>query len=257
MRSPFEHPRPEYRNQAGFTLVELLTVVVIMAFIMGILAVSISQMQGPATRVAAAQVASGLSVARQVAIARNTEARFVIAPTSSGTGLPQEPWAYWAVVYSNKNVGGNLWVLEKDWERLPGGAVFLNIAGSTYSTINWDPIGATKGRPFTPQFGPGTAGNEWQFFASFGTMRVAFPADPDSAQATWSQFPYIGFKPTGVVAPPAGASLGTSRAFGLRVADGAVTPDGQILLRSIDNAYYVETDMTLGRIRVRGREDYR
>jgi hypothetical protein len=148
-------------------------------------------------------------------------------------------------------------VLEKDWERLPAGAVFLNIAGSTYSTINWDPIGATKGRPFRPQLGAGSAGNEWQYFASFGDMKIAYPADPNSVRGTWPQFPYIGFKPTGVVAPSAGASLGTSRAFGLRLGDGAVTPDGQILLRSTDNAFYVETDMTLGRIRVRGREDYR
>jgi len=246
-----------HRQSDGFTLVELMTVVVIMSIIMGVLAISISRMQGPATRVAAAQVASGLSLARQVAIARNTEARFVISPNRGDTALPEDPWVYWCVVYSNKEAGNNLWVLEKDWERLPAGAVFLNIAGATYSTINWDPIGAAVGQPFAPQVAQGSAGNEWRFFSSYGDMRISYPAQPNEPRATWSRFPYIGYKSTGVVSPAAGASLGTARAFGLRVADGTVTPDGQILLRSTNNAFYIETDMTLGRVRVRPREDYR
>jgi len=244
----------------AFTLVELIAVVAIMAIVMAVVGVSMRQMQGPSTRVGAGQVASGLSLARQLALARNTEARLVIAARggSPQEGLPEEAWRYWAVVYSNRQSSTpNVWVLEKDWEKLPQGCVALNIAGQNYSTINWDPIGAQVGKPFKPLFGNGSANSEWNYFSSFGDMRIAYPKDPNSVKATWNQFPYIAFSPRGNATVGSKGSIGTGRAVGLRLAEGTSDSSGQITLRSTNNAFYVETDANMGKVKVRAREDYR
>jgi len=235
-------------------------VVAIMAIVMGVVGVSMRQMQGPTTRVGAGQLASGLSLARQTAIARNTDARLVIAARggSPQDGLPEEPWRYWAVVYSNRQSSTpNLWVLEKDWEKLPQGCVVLNIAGQNYSTINWDAIGAKVGTPFTPLFGDGSANSEWNYFSSFGDMRVAYPKEPNSPRATWTRFPFVAFDARGNATVGSKGSIGTGRAIGLRLAEGVADTSGRITLRSTNNAYYVETDANMGKVKVRGREDYR
>jgi len=247
-------------GHAAFSLVELISVVAIMAIVMGVVGVSMRQMQGPTTRVGAGQLASGLSLARQTAIARNTDARLVIAARggSPQDGLPEEPWRYWAVVYSNRQSSTpNLWVLEKDWEKLPQGCVVLNIAGQNYSTINWDAIGAKVGTPFTPLFGDGSANSEWNYFSSFGDMRVAYPKEPNSQRATWTRFPFVAFDARGNATVGSKGSIGTGRAIGLRLAEGVADTSGRITLRSTNNAYYVETDANMGKVKVRGREDYR
>jgi prepilin-type N-terminal cleavage/methylation domain-containing protein len=244
----------------AFSLTELLAVVVIMAIILSVLGVSLSRSSGPATRTAAAQVASGLSLTRQLAISRNTEARFIIA-NSTNSGFPAEPYRYWAVVYSNKDAPTRgIWVMEKDWEQLPQGTVFLNLAGNAYSTIQWDPIGAQQGRPYRigsqiALNGAGGTDREWQYFASFGNMQISYPDSPDRSAFSASGMPYVAFKPDGRA--DASLSLGPGRALGLRVAEGSVTPDNQMILRSTNNAFYVETDPAFGKVRVRGREDYR
>jgi prepilin-type N-terminal cleavage/methylation domain-containing protein len=94
-------------NRAGFTLVELLSVVAIMAIVMAALGYAVSNMGGPAPQVAAAQVASGLSLARQYAVAKNLETRFLICNLdgSSGSGLPPESWRYWSIIQTNRGTG--------------------------------------------------------------------------------------------------------------------------------------------------------
>lgn len=231
-----------------------------MAIILSVLGVSLSRSSGPATRTAAAQVASGLSLARQISISRNAEARFIIA-NSTNNGFPAEPYRYWAVVYSNKDAPTRgVWIMEKEWEQLPKGTVFLNIAGNTYSTISWDPIGAQLGRPYRlgSQIainGAGSARREWQYFASYGNKQISYPDNPDRAAFSASGIPYVAFEPDGRA--KASRSLGSSQALGLRVAEGSVTSDNQMILRSTNNAFYVETDRNFGKVRVRGREDYR
>ena len=254
---------------AAFTLVELLAVVAIMAIVMGILGVSLRNMQGPSTGVAAAQVASGLSLARQIAISKNTETRFVVygSPTgATGAGLPPESWRYWTVISSNKNIANpadNIWVMEKEWEKLPEGVVFLNLATGAYSTIAGDPIGATVGAAFSPQMNTNvTSGNEWRFFQSYGTFRVSAPSAPDQDRFTLTGMPVIGYLSSGEAVASAGTSrgerlpLGTGQTAAIRVAEGVAGDNGSISLRSTNNYYYVETDK-FGRVRVRARESFR
>jgi prepilin-type N-terminal cleavage/methylation domain-containing protein len=249
---------------AAFTLVELLAVVAIMAIVMGVLGLSLRNMQGPSTQVAAAQVASGLSLARQIAISKNTETRFVIygsASGATGAGLPPESWRYWTVISSNKSATNNMWVMEKEWEKLPEGVVFLNIATGGYSTIEGDPVnGASIGQPFTPRFGTGnvTDGQEWTLFASFGTFGVS----AGGASNTLTSVPVVGYLPTGEAVANGGTSraqrlgLTTGQTAAVRVAEGFAGTDGTIRLLSTNNWYYVETDK-FGRVRVRARESYR
>jgi Tfp pilus assembly protein FimT len=245
----------------------LLSVVAIMAIIMTVLGMSLS-VRGPSTQVAAAQVSSGLSLARQIAISRNAETRFVVYGSTTGatgTGLPQESWRYWTVIRTNRDNPANMWIMEKEWEKLPNGVVFLNIATGTYSPIEFDPIGASVGTPFSPVISSNIrAGSEWTGFDSFGDFNVAAPSSPNTTAFTLTDVPAIGYQRSGeaitgdgtVISKARNPGGSPARAMGLRLADGAVTPNAQILLKSTNNAYTVEADMQ-GRLRVRARESYR
>ena len=255
------HPRR--RNWAGFTLVELLSVVAIMAIVMGALGYAISNMGGPSTQVAAAQVASGLSLARQYAVAKNLETRFVICNLegSSGDGLPSESWRYWTVIQTNR--GSNNWTMMKEWEKMPAGVVFLNLAVGDYSVIAGDPIGAIPGQPFKPVFNASSlgSGKEWTGFGSF-TNQIPVVVAGSTKKFTLGSVPAIGFRGTGSAVRGDGAALGTAdmpsyaTTMAVRVALGAVTPDNSITLKATNNYYYIETDVR-GRVRVRSPESFR
>lgn len=256
----------------GFTLVELLAVVVIMAIMMGLLVMSIRQVRGPAVQVAAGQVASGLALARQLAIAKNTETRFVIASTTNGPRFPEEPYRFWTVISSNRSAP-NLWVMEREWERLPIGAVFLNLASTNYMDRTWSPIPTNQiGRAYTPDFDPSQPqghANTWSNIQSFTTnaTRIAFPDSPGDLAETWpTNLPYIGYnrrgglRLSGMSARLYLAGAGGTRCVGLRIVDGrseaAGSGTGQIIIESVDNARYVEAHDITGRVLIRKREDY-
>jgi prepilin-type N-terminal cleavage/methylation domain-containing protein len=234
-------PRTRSRSESGkraFTLVELLSVVAIMATVMGILAISLSQTQGRAVQVAAAQVASGLGVARQAAINMNTQSAFVIAPTPAGASaglLPEEAYRHYAILYSNKTTGN--WILAKDWEALAPGAVFFSILKTDYSPINWPT--ADKMNP--PVFQERTTKE----------MKVSLRETPTKAVGTLSNnTPVIMFNPDG----GATRALGQGMAIGL--AEGSSDPSGKLVIRSSDNIAYVEVDPIIGKAVVKMREAY-
>lgn len=249
---------------------ELLAVVAIMAIVMAVLGLSLRNMQGPSTQIAAAQVASGLSFARQLAISRNADTRFVIFGSTTGAtgaGLPAENWRYWTVIVTNKDIpnpAANIWIMQKEWERLPEGTVFLNIASMAYSTINaLDIVGISVGQPFRPQLSTAlvTATDEWKGFVSYGTFNVSSPNNPGVSAFTLTQVPAIGYQGTGQARECKGTSRGSpisggQQTIAVRMAEGTSTSAGEIVLRSLINFYYVETD-NFGRVRVRSRESYR
>ena len=254
---------PTTRFRAGFTLVELLSVVAIMAIVMTILGYAVSNMGGSATQVAASQVASGLSLARQLAVSKNTETRFVIANLdgATGAGLPQESFRHWTVVVSNRASGS--WSMAKEWEKLPVGVVFLNIATWDYSVIKGDPItGATPGTPLpTPVFQTNgfDSGSEWRGFSSFTNLTVN--AGTNGATFTIPRAPCIGFRGVGEAIYGNGRAIGgpgnvNKQEVAVRVAAGAVTPDHRIILRGTNDFCYIESDKR-GRVRVRSPESYR
>lgn len=249
------------RRAPGFTLIELLSVVAIMAIVMGALGLAIGNMGGPATQVGAAQVASGLSLARQYAVAKNLETRFVICNLqgASGDGLPPESWRHWTVIQTNRNQGD--WTMLKEWEKLPAGVVFLNLASGDYSVINGDPMsGVTVGQPFSPGFQDNFGnGSEWKGFASTtNSLKVVVAGSTKGFKLGVS--PCIGYRGVGEAVKADGRSLGTAggnvQELAIRVASGAVTPDNQIILKNDKNYFYVETDKR-GRVRVRSPESFR
>jgi len=254
------------RDHGGFTLVELLTVVAIMAIVMGVLGYAISGMGGSATQVGASQVASGLSLARQLAISKNTETRFIIADVrGGGAGLPAESWRYWTVIMTNKraaNPAVNNWIMMKEWEKLPQGVVFLNIAAASYNTINNAPIGAVVGQAFTPAFNTRLpAAQEWLGFGSYGPFNLVLTNNPDLVIASLTNAPAIGYNGVGEALWCSNSSRGSllsgaSKAIGVRIAAGVVDPANQLILKNTNNSFYVETDKR-GRVRVRSRESYR
>ena len=232
------------RPQGGFSLVELLTVVAIMAVVMGLVAVGVSGMQRPGLQTAAAQVSSWMSLARQLAISRNTAAAFVIATSTNGANMPAEPFKYWAVITSNR--GTNTWTLRKDWEKLPDGAVFVQTLAAppgsspatTYNslTANTWPSGISVGVPAVP---PGNSFVNSTLYSN----TVA----PSGSSLTFAATPAIVFKNDGTA---------TTDAVAVRLADGAVDGSGQVILRNNTRYYFVETDANTGRIRVRAQETY-
>jgi prepilin-type N-terminal cleavage/methylation domain-containing protein len=262
---PSESPQNRGPRDA-FTLVELLTVVAIMAIVMSVLGFAIGSMGGSATQVAAAQVASGLSLARQLAVAQNTETRFVIADLqgADGAGLPQESFRYWTVIMTNKraaNPSANTWVMMKEWEKLPQGAVFLNIANRSYNTINEATIGATPGKPFRPQYSMNLpSAQEWLGFGSYGSFQLVLADNRDLVVSRLSNAPTIGFNGTGGTLYCSNSSRGllpaSGRPVAVRVAAGASDQNNQIMLKSTNGYAYVEAD-SRGRIRVRNPESYR
>lgn len=223
-------------HRDGFSLIELLTVVAIMALVMGLVAVGITGMARPGLQTAGTQVASGMSLARQLAISKNSPAAFIIA-TSMGTNLPSQPYKYWAVAVSNRATTN--WNIQKDWERLPEGAVFLEaMNSSTYKTINPNafPNDVTVGAPYAPPAFP----NPLNFTVTYGTNtnKFTFPAS----------LPAIIFLPDGSA---------NGNAVAVRLADGTIDASNKVILRNTNRYMFVETDATVGRVRVRTPESYR
>ena len=199
----------------------------------GLSAVAVRGVRSPAVAQSASQVASGLSLARQAAITRNTSAAFLIA-NQTGSGLPAEPFRHWAVVFSNRGQG--TWTLVKDWEALPNGAVFYE----TRKTPNYTPkapMSITQSQSFAPSFATTT---------NFNTLANNDGSTTNAFNAT---LPCVMYSPTG-------ASGTAGQLTGIRVANGSVAGNAVSLLST--NAYFfVETDGSIGRIRVRDPESYR
>jgi len=230
-------------NNSAFSLVELLVVMAIIGMMVGLSALAVSGMRAPALQHAADQVMSGLSLARQIAITKNTRAAFLIA-TNTGSGLPAEPYRYWSVVYSNK--GANTWTLAKDWEALPNGAIFWEIlpnsAGGPTNGYNFITI-----NPF-PTNQPAFAFANYTIVAGNSTI------------INNGSFADAEFKSSGEAVPKIGLNLsGTTNIHGtmiaIRVCEGAVL-SGNATLTSTNRYYFIESNLRTGRIRMRDPESY-
>ena len=140
----------------------------------------------------------------------------------------------------------------KEWEKLPAGVVFLNIAEENYSEKLGDPIAVAPGTEVEPVFSEaGSAGSEWKTMQSFATNLLVVVAGKSFNLST--NTPCFGFRGVGEAVSGNGSTL--TRALAVRVASGVVTPASKILLKATNNYYYVETDR-LGRVRVRSPESY-
>lgn len=222
----------------AFSLVELLVVVAILAMMIGLSAVAVQGFRAPAVQQAADQVMSGLSLARQIAITKNTKAALLIAHQTNN-GFPSEPFRHWSVVYSNKGAGSSApgaaggWTLVKDWEALPNGAIFSELLNTGYNTLTLNPTQALVGEAVSPTY------------FSPASFTVYATANSSSALIPSTAIPAIIFKSDGA------ASFGRA----VRISQGTVM-SGNASITSTNQYYFVETDSTIGRIRMRSPESY-
>jgi len=230
---PFPACQPRHGGSgAGFSLVELLVVVAIISLMAGLLSLALQGMRAPAVRGAASQVTSGLGLARQVAITKNTKGALFIATDTANGRIPNR---HWAVGYLDKSSGN--WILSKKWEPLPEGAVFLEtLMNSGYTVLAKNNITATIGEPFIPTFA-----------TTISSVTIG--------GATLTSVPLIMFSSDGTAISGNAATPLTNAA--IRIASGLANTNGEVTLTSTDQYYFVETDGIVGRIRMRTPESYK
>ena len=220
---------------AAFSLVELLVVIAIIAVMVGLSTVAVQGFRAPAVRQATEQAMSGLSLARQIAITKNTHAAFLIA-NQTNAGFPSEPFRHWSVVYSNK--GANNWTMAKDWEALPDGAVFSELltssGSSAYNTVSVNPFNVSTGQAL-----PGNILTPSGVALNFSTVA-------NNSTISFNDTPCISFSGSGLV---------NGAAIALRITAGTVM-SGNATVTSPEQYYFVETDTRTGRIRMRSPESY-
>jgi prepilin-type N-terminal cleavage/methylation domain-containing protein len=218
---------------SAFSLVELLVVIAIIGMMVGLSAMAVQGMRGPAVQHAASQVTSGLSLARQIAITKNTLAALLIANTNTAGFPTNGPYRHWSVVYSNK--GANTWTIAKDWEELPNGAVFSELLTSTYNTITKNPFNITAGQNLPSSYlTPGNGTTNFTILTSGNSITI-------------NTVPCIRFSSSGAA---------TNAAIAIRISSGSVL-GGNATITSTNQYYFVETDTSIGRIRMRSPESYR
>lgn len=208
------------------SLIELLVVAAIISMMAGLLALGLKGMKSPAIQGAASQVTSGLSLARQLAITKNTKAALFIEMYNNNGRIPLR---HWAVGYSNRT--GN-WTMAKKWEPLPEGTFFLQ---SVTNTIDNPPMPKALGEAFVPS--PSDFyGRETNLITNESAIF----------------YRCITFSSDG-----AAAITGNAKAIAVRIASGMAETNGEVTLTSTNQYYFVETDSIVGRIRMRAPESYR
>ncbi|PAZ00660.1 MAG: hypothetical protein CAK90_04280 [Spartobacteria bacterium AMD-G4] len=221
-------------KRCAFSLVELLVVVAIISIMAGLLTLGLQGVRAPAVRGAASQVTTGLSLARQVAITKNTKAALFIA---NDTGNGRIPYRHWSVGYSNKSSGN--WTLSKKWEPLPEGTFFLEtLLNSGYSPITNMSISRSQGETFSP------ANN---FACTAGSITID--------GKLFTALPYIMFSSDG--AAMSGNATTPLTHAAIRIASGLANTNSEVTITSLKQYFFVETDGIVGRIRMRAPESYR
>jgi type II secretory pathway pseudopilin PulG len=211
-----------------------LVVIAIIGMMVGLSALAVSGMRAPAVQHAADQVMSGLSLARQIAITKNTQAALLIA-NQTNTGFPTNgPYRHWSVIYSNK--GANNWIIGKDWEELPNGAVFGELLGSGYNPLNVNPYALNPGGTISSSQ---ISGNT--------TFTIFKDTNSTPAVITSTVIPSIRFASDGSA---------SGSAWAIRLMPGSAM-SGNATITGNNTYYFVETDTKTGRIRMRSPESYK
>ncbi len=242
-------------NKRGFTLVELLAVITIIAIMVAVSIPAMRALQGTALQTGARQVQNELMLARQYAITQRLPVRFVICVGTNSMpdrGTNHVCRAY-SIVAATNDVNNVLvgWTPVQDWRFLPEGVLFSdqNDRGGFYNPLTPDPMSITPGLPTVRNLGPASvASATWQHFSSTNEMAVYITT---TTPTNWVSA-YVEFKPTGQVNGISGAG------GSIRIVNGAVADviTRSLIVTDTNNWFNIEYDQFGGRVRLRAPESY-
>jgi prepilin-type N-terminal cleavage/methylation domain-containing protein len=180
-------------RQHGFTLVELISVLVILAILLSIALPALTNLsKASAINAAAREVSNTLSLARQYAITHRTTTR-VVFPYNSSPLTYQYMWYHsYSVMALDRSASPAAWKYVTKWEYLPTGAVFLH--------------------DLIPPIIPDGALDDPNSLKN--ALSLPFPDTLPSHNGTLA---YIEFTPTGAVTP-----AGTTTTTTLRIQEGFI-----------------------------------
>jgi prepilin-type N-terminal cleavage/methylation domain-containing protein len=225
------------RFAIGFTLIEMLTVLVIISIIIGVGVPAVTNlMKSGGLSAATRQVSNALSFARQCAITRRVYAR-VVFPYTSTVGQPDMWYRTYAVMTNSDNTVAVNWRYASKWEYLPVGVVFLDRT----------PAGMAPLPPPPPATGalddPGSLNQS--------TLPAGLPF-PDGVGAL-AKLAYVEFTPSGSATP---VPLGSLTPSVLAITEGFVTsgskptPTSKTSGGLLANVGTITVDSIVGHIKV-------
>ena len=119
-------------NRCGFTLIEMLTVLVIIAILIAVSIPAVtSLMKSGGLTAGVREVSNSLSLARQYAITKRTTTRVLFAYRGSSTNgvlLSNLVYVAYSIVATNRDAttSATSWPYISKWEHLPLGTIFLD-----------------------------------------------------------------------------------------------------------------------------------
>jgi len=236
----------------GFTLLELLAVIGIIAIILAIVVPSLNSLKGTALQSASRQVSSTLQLARQHAVTFRVPVKFMIATQTNELPNPYLVCRAYIVCEPDFDpTTGDFtgkWKAIQDWTPLPSGIVFSDLNNKYYDLTSACPIGALQDDRIAGD--PPSATDAWKYFGSSSTEDVIRPGTTNSWVVS-----SVEFRPSGHVS--AGTVAGA--AAGIRLATGSVLKPSippRVLLNDTNNWVYIEYDTYSGRIRTRTRDSF-
>jgi prepilin-type N-terminal cleavage/methylation domain-containing protein len=147
-----------HQFQRGFTLLELLVVIFIIAIAVAFLIPSISTSSGRSVDAAASQLKADLEQARLTAIAERTRTR-IILPTSTanfaGAASSPAPWPSditlrgYVMVSEKRDASPAVWKQRGKWNRFPEGVAMASISPTPSPTAVPIDVGGTGATTYT------------------------------------------------------------------------------------------------------------
>ena len=210
------------RRRDGFTLIEMLTVIVIIVIVMSIGIPAFNNlMKSGGLSGASREVANSLGLARQYAITHRTVTRVVFPYGGTGTNMNIAPmYQSYAVI----DVGSGNYISK--WEHLPLGTVFMDSGSTVDASVGNPPSVDALGPPAPLPF-------------------------PYTNSATYA-LAYIEFQPTGA-ATKSGTLTITEGFMNSGTMVGTVTPTSKTVTNGntvLANQSVISVDNIVGRIKV-------
>ena len=241
-------------NKRGFTLVELLAVIAIMAMIVAVGMPALKALSSTGLATGARQFSNAMLLARQYAINKRTCVRVVLpvdlASITNSVGsvgsnyVCQAYSLYWGSNYVNGAY--TAWWPLQDWRTLPGGVVFAD-HNTTWYTANLDTLSTVTLAPGSRLRTPGSSGT-----LAYDNYTMTMPIVTNITTGITYNFKtsYIEWRPTGVTT--------YGQVGGVRLMQGSVLDAGtrNIIITDTGNWVYVEYDGYAGRVRTRYPESW-